>query len=375
MSLKNILVIGGTGVFGKRLVRHLSTRSDVALFVSSRAEGRAVDFIQSIKDSLAPLHPVGLDCATNLQERLEEIKPFAVVDCSGPFQGAGYDTARIVLRNGAHFVDLADARDYLTDFHSALDGIARDHGVAALAGASSTPTLSTCVAQQLTKGWHHVDTIDICITPGGKSAVGRSVIEAILSYAGRDVPIWRSGHLDHTTGWGAPHKVVIPGLGKRRVAAVETFDAEHLGRMLNVRSRVSFSAGLESRLEQLGIETLAALRKRGLIGQLGWLIPMLLKARSITRLTTSDSGGMMVDITGRDENDLPRHSKWCLIARNDHGPFVPVLPAAAAIDKLLAGPVTAGARMAHGVVDLADIVGQAAPYAITTTPDGRDQAA
>lgn len=37
MSLKNILIIGGTGVFGKRLVRHLSTRADVALFVSSRA--------------------------------------------------------------------------------------------------------------------------------------------------------------------------------------------------------------------------------------------------------------------------------------------------------------------------------------------------
>lgn len=366
MTLKPILIIGGTGVFGKRLVRHLATRGDVALFVSARDAARSGDFIQTLRGSVAPLRAVALECRSNLQERLDEIKPFVVVDCSGPFQGAGYDTARTVLRSGAHFVDLADARNYLADFHEALDTVAVDHGVTALTGASSTPTLSTSVAQQLTKGWCRVDTIDICITPGGKSEVGRSVIEAILSYAGRDIPIWRSGQLSRTIGWSESRIVSIPGLGARRVAVVETFDAEHLGQMMDVQSRVSFSAGLESRLEQWGIEALAKLRKHRLIGALGWLIPILLKARRITRIPTSDRGGMMVDISGRDENDLPCQSRWCLIARQDHGPFVPILPAAAAVEKLLAGPITAGARLAHREINLADILAQARPYAMTT---------
>lgn len=365
MTLKHILIIGGTGVFGKRLVRHLATRKDVALFVSSRDAARSGVFIQTLQGSVAPLQAVGLDCGTNLQERLDQIEPFAVVDCSGPFQGADYDTARRVLCSGAHFVDLADARDYLAHFHSALDTAAHQHGVTALTGASSTPALSTCVAQQLTQGWQRVDTIDICITPGGKSEVGRSVIETILSYAGRDIPIWHSGQLSHTTGWSGSRLVPIPGLGRRRVAVVETFDAENLGQMLNVKSRVSFSAGLESRFEQWGIETLAALRKRRLIGALDWLIPVLLKARTITRIPTSDSGGMMVDISGRDKNDLPCRSTWSLIAQQDHGPFVPILLAAAAVEKLLAGSVATGARLAHEDIDLAEILVQARPYAIT----------
>ncbi len=366
MTQKPILIIGGTGVFGKRLVRHLAARSDVALFVSSRDASRAKGFLRTLTDSVAPLHAVELDCQKNLQERLDNIRPFIVVDCSGPFQGASYDTARIVLRSGAHHVDLADARDYLAHFASALDEVACDHGVSALTGASSTPTLSTCVAYHLTKGWTRIDTINICITPGGKSEVGRSVIEAIMSYAGRAVPVWRDGGLSQTIGWNDTRLIDIPGLGRRRVAAVETFDAEYLGPSLNVQSRVAFYAGLESRIEQNGIEALAALRKRGLIGDLGFLIPLLLKARRLTRIPTSDVGGMLVDICGLDRNGAWRRAQWSLIARHDHGPFIPILPAAAAVEKLLGDGVRAGARPAHDALALPDILAQMRPYDIIT---------
>lgn len=370
MTLKPILIIGGTGVFGKRLVRHLAARGGIALFVSSRSAAKAEGFIRTLQDTVAPVHAVGLTCAENLQARLDDIRPFIVIDCSGPFQGANYDTARTVLQSGAHLVDLADARDYLAHFSSALDDLAQAQGVTALTGASSTPTLSTCVAEHLTRGWVRVDTIDICITPGGKSEVGRSVIEAIMSYAGRDIPIWWAGKLQKTKGWSRPRTLDIPGLGRRRVAAVETFDAEHLGPKLDVQSRVSFSAGLESRIEQLGIETIAALRKRGLLDRLGFLIPLLLKARRITRIPTSDAGGMVVDITGLDANGMRSQARWSLIARKDHGPFVPVLPAAAAVDRLLRGGVKAGARVAHSAVTLADICDQMRPYQITTETMG-----
>ncbi len=366
MKLKSILIIGGTGVFGKRLVRHLATRDGVALFVSSRTEAKADRFIQTLQGSIAPLHPVELDCEKNLQQCLDDIEPSIVIDCSGPFQTAGYDTARTVLRSGAHLVDLADARDYLANFTSALDGIARDRGVAALTGASSTPTLSRCVVQHLTKGWKRIDTIDISITPGGKSEVGRSVIEAILSYAGRDIPIWQAGQLSSTTGWSGPRMIDIPGLGRRRVAVVETFDAESLGPTLNVQSRVSFSAGLESKVEQWGIEAIAAFRKRGLLGGLGFIIPLLLKARTITRIPTSDVGGMLVDICGLDEKNTHCRARWSLIARQDHGPFIPILPAAAAVEKLLTEAVFPGARIAHSEVNLSDILEQMRSYKIKT---------
>ncbi|WP_037308890.1 SDR family oxidoreductase [Ruegeria halocynthiae] len=366
MTAQNILIIGGTGVFGKRLVRHLSTQPGLVLNVSSRSATKAAAFINTLSGAKAELHAVTLDCQVNLQQQLDQIRPFIVVDCSGPFQGASYDTARAALESGAHFIDLADARDYLAGFAHALDAIGRQHDVCALSGASSTPTLSTCVAKHLTVGWRRVDTIDMSITPGGKSEVGRSVIEAIMSYAGKNVPLWEEGHLSQTTGWGNAKRIDLPGLGSRRVATVETFDAEYLGPLLDVQSRVSFSAGLESGIEQRGVESIAALRKYKLIGSPNALIPLLLKARKITRIPTSSSGGMLVNICGLNADGVMTQAKWSLIVRQDHGPYIPILPAAAAIRKLLSGSVKPGADFAHATLSLADILEEMRPYNIKT---------
>lgn len=363
---RHVLIIGGTGVLGKRLVRHLANFDGITLFVSSRSAAKAQAFVDTLVNSRAVLQAVALDCGQNLQDQLNTIQPFIVVDCSGPFQGASYDTARAIIRSGAHFIDLADARDYLVNFASALDGEAKLQNVSALTGASSTPTLSTCVATHLTQGWHRVDTIDISITPGGKSDVGRSVIEAIMSYAGWDVPVWTLGQLSQITGWVGAQNVDIPQLGKRRVAAVETFDAEYLGPHLNVQSRVSFSAGLESKIEQWGMEALAALRRLGIIKSPQKLIPLLLRARKVTRIFTSDAGGMLVDICGIDTGGIPTQARWSLVARQDHGPFIPILPAAAAVRKLLDGDILVGADLAHSALSLQDILAQMTLYDIAT---------
>lgn len=366
MTAQGILIIGGTGVFGKRLVRHLSGQSGLVLYVSSRSAAKAAEFIKTLTHPQAEVKPVKLDSQLNLHEQLEQIQPRIVVDCSGPFQGAGYDTAQAAVAAGAHFIDLADARDYLAGFADALDATAQQNKVSALTGASSTPTLSTCVARHLTEGWQRVDTIDIAITPGGKSEVGRSVIEAILSYTGKDVPLWIMGRLSKTIGWQNARRIHIPGLGHRRVAAVETYDAEYLGPFLDVRSRVSFSAGLESRIEQCGIEAIAALRKRRIIGPVTALIPLLLKARQITRIATSKSGGMLVEICGLDADGVMTLAKWSVVAHQDHGPNIPILPAAAAIRKLLSGSAKQGADFAHAALSLADIQSEMQAYDIKT---------
>jgi saccharopine dehydrogenase-like NADP-dependent oxidoreductase len=360
--------MGGTGVFGKRLARHLATFPEVEIFVSSRTQSKAAQVVQALQRACpdARYHAVALDHASTLPETLAQIRPFAVIDCSGPFQTAGYDTARTVLKAGAHLIDLADARDYLAGFADALDATARASHVSAVTGASSTPALSSCVVRQVTAGWQRVDTIDICITPGGKSEVGRSVIAAILSYAGKDVPVWQQGRITTTTGWGSARFVDIPNLGRRRVAAVETFDAEYLGPRHGVTSRVSFAAGLESRIEQWGIEGIAALRKRRLCPDPGFLIPALLQARRITRLPTSDKGGMLVHCTGFGKDGEAANVQWSLIAQNDHGPCIPVLPAAAVLQKLLAGDGAPGAAIADTRLTLPDILAQMAPYDIST---------
>ncbi|MEO9650424.1 MAG: DUF4166 domain-containing protein [Roseobacter sp.] len=365
MSGRDILIIGGTGVFGKRLVQHLSKERGLKLHVSSRNADKAAAFIETLDTTLATLYPVTLDCQKNLKERLAEISPYIVVDCSGPFQGARYDTARQVLAAKSHYLDLADARDYLAGFKKSLDETARYNKVSAWTGASSTPTLSTCVATHLTTHWQRVDTVDICIVPGGKSEVGRSVIDAIMSYAGKDVPIWSGGKLTHAVGWSYANRINIPGLGSRRVATVETYDPEYLGPQLDVQSRVSFSAGLESWIEQYGMEAIAKLRAAGILPSPKSLVPALLSARKITRIPTSSSGGMQVRASGIGPTGVQTQSEWNLIARQDHGPYIPILPAAALIRRLLSGATPYGADYAHRAVSLSEILHEMHPYDIS----------
>jgi Domain of unknown function (DUF4166)/Saccharopine dehydrogenase NADP binding domain len=371
-SPRHVLVIGGTGVFGFRLAAHLARLDGLSITITSRnlaAADRAAARIMtqtSGDTACSPVTGVALDHRHGLADALRRLKPWIVIDASGPFQGAGYDVPRAALEAGAHVIDLADARDYMAGYGDALDACARVHGRVALAGASSTPALSAAVVAALAKGWLRVDAIESAITPGGQSEVGRSVIEAILSYAGRPVPIWREGQLDRADGWIESQTVEIPQLGCRRVALVETVDAQSLGPAYRVQSRVAFYAGLESQIEQFGLMVLARLRRRQWLGDLTRLIPWLLAGRKLTRLATSDRGGMVVALTGIDRQGQWCRSVWSLLATDGAGPNVPILPAAAAVRALMGCQLTAGARPASEALGLAEIEAEMHAYPITS---------
>jgi hypothetical protein len=370
--MKRVVLIGATGVFGRRLARHLSRMDGLDLVLTSRSAAKAEALAKELaSEASVPIRGIAFDRDKDLVASLAALQPWVVIDASGPFQHLGYEVPTAALLLGAHVVDLADARDYLTGYGPQLDEIARQRGLVALVGASSTPALSAAAARELSEGWQRLDTVDIAITPGGRSEVGPAVIAAVLSYAGKPVPIWREGELQTTPGWGVGTVIDMPGLGPRRVAPVETVDAETLGPSLNVQSRVSFSAGLEAGIEQWGLALLGWLRRRGWLTALAPLVPLLVRARRITRLWTSDRGGMRVAISGIDSKGRPRRAYWSLLAENDDGPQVPTLAAAAAVRALLADAIAPGARSAAKALDLAMIEAEMTLYAISTSQDER----
>jgi saccharopine dehydrogenase-like NADP-dependent oxidoreductase len=375
--VQRILILGATGVFGQRLSKHLAVYSanhnashlDIELILTSRSNARAEALVREILSTgaaNAKMTAMALDHRAGFKDALILIKPWLVIDCSGPFQGADYSVAKSSLEAGAHIVDLADARDFILGYADALDALAREKGLVALTGASSSPALSFAAVKALTQGWQRIDTIDIAIAPGGRSPVGEAVIAAILSYAGKSVPQWNEGRLQNTLSWVSSIRMELPGLGKRRVSPVETVDAEELSSRYNVTSRIAFYASLESGLEQWGLILLANLRRLGILHNLLWLAPLLLKARTITRLTTGDVGGMLVHVKGINPEGRLVHAEWSLLALNGDGPQVPTMPTAAVVMALLAGRHDPGARVAAGEVQLSAIERETKPYAIST---------
>jgi saccharopine dehydrogenase-like NADP-dependent oxidoreductase len=122
---RRIVLIGATGFFGQRLARRLASIDDIDLILTSRGEARAKAFAHDLGGArIGALAFVRDDAAST--ERLKSVSPWLVIDASGPFQAASYDLARTAIGLGAHWIDLADARDYLLGFGPALDGVARE---------------------------------------------------------------------------------------------------------------------------------------------------------------------------------------------------------------------------------------------------------
>ncbi len=367
--LRRIVLIGATGFFGRRLAQHLAAIEGVELVLTSRSEERAQAVAKPLGGGAKiTAFAFDRDDASSVA-RLKMLSPWLVIDASGPFQSASYDLARAAIGLGAHWIDLADARDYLLGFGAALDQIASDSGVVARAGASSTPALSMAVVKDLTRGWERVDSVDIAIMPGGAGDVGEAVIRAILSYAGSTIASYDEGTPNEITGWGSLRRVTVDWLGTRYLSPVETADATLMEHRFAVTSRVTFSAGLESRVEQLGLFGLAQLRRRGVISGSESLAPLLAKARRVTRAFASDRGGMTVTCAGLDAKGRQISARWSLHAEKGHGPDVPVLPAIALTRALLRGEGKAGAAIA--VLSLKDVEAEMSPPSLTTSRTSR----
>src|SRR5205085_3276766 len=191
--LKRVLVIGGYGGFGARLCRRLQAHH---LLIGGRSEEKARRFCATLPSA----EPVVVDREGDVSAVLARHRPDLVIDSAGPFQGSGYQVPRACIATGIPYVDLADARHFVTDA-AALDGEARAAGVSVVVGASSVPALSGAVARRLAAGLGSVSTVDIAISASNRASGGEAVMAAILSYVGKPIRIWRGRRWAEAVGW------------------------------------------------------------------------------------------------------------------------------------------------------------------------------
>jgi saccharopine dehydrogenase-like NADP-dependent oxidoreductase len=344
-----VLIVGGAGVFGRRLAEGVRATMDADLILAGRSEVRAAAAAQP----LGAAH-VCLDRAHASVAQIKALAPDIVVDAAGPFQDSDTHFARAVLEAGAHYVDLADARDFVAAF-PALDAIARAHGKAAITGASSTPALTHAALDALCAGWARVDSVRAGIAPGNRAPKGRSVVAAILRRAGVPARVWTDGAWSERRGWSHCETIALDGLKPRRFALVETPDLDLIPARFAPTDSALFMAALELPLLHSGIEIIAKLREWGL-----WRTPqraagLLTWAAKLIEAAGSDRGAMFVEASGRDERDRPCRARWTLFAPAGRGPIAPTIPALAIVRKLAAGALAPGARACVGVLSLEDL--------------------
>jgi len=256
---RRIVLVGATGAFGERLARLIAPWPQVELVLAARGVARAQTLARELGCQAA-----GFD--RDLPETLASLEPWAVVDAAGPFQGGDLVLARAAVAARAHYVDIADGRAFVAGFAADLDAAAREAGVLAVTGASSTPALSNAALDAMTEGWREIDTVTAAISPGARAPRGLSVVRAILSYAGRPVRVFAGREWRTEPGWSGLARIDFPGVGPRLASLCETPDLDVLaGR---VRTQARFLAGLELVPLHLGLWLLAWPVRLGLLTSL-----------------------------------------------------------------------------------------------------------
>jgi Saccharopine dehydrogenase NADP binding domain len=356
-----VLVVGGYGVFGGRLIQLLEDEPRLSLVVAGRSADHAGAFVRARGNTAARLTPIAFDRNGDVAGHLAAIRPDIVVDASGPFQAYGADRYRLVqacVTQRANYLDLADGSDFVAGI-GAFDEQAKAAGIYILSGVSSFPVLTAAAVRRLSAGMTTVKAIRGGIAPSPYAGVGENVVRAISGYAGK--PIRRKSAGGFGTGYPwtehLRYTIAVPGLvplGERLFSLVEVPDLQALATLWPEAEEIWMGAApVPETLHRL-LAALAWLVRLRLLPALVPLAPLMHAATNRIRWG-EHRGGMFVEVEGADASRAPLQRSWHLLAEGDDGPLIPSMAVEAIVRNALRGRAPAvGARAAIRELELDD---------------------
>jgi NAD(P)-dependent dehydrogenase (short-subunit alcohol dehydrogenase family) len=372
--MRRILVLGGYGTFGSRIVRLLAQQNLWAVIVAGRSAEKAEAFARSLGD--APASAIALDRDKVDAGALQALDLWLVIDASGPFQGdaaLSYPVVDAAIEAGVHYLDIADALTFVREI-GRFDARAKARGLTVISGASSVPTLSSAVIAELVQGWDQVLEVEIAISSSNQATLGRSVHAALLSYAGKPIRVRRFGTWRNVLGLEDWHSVdiALPGHQPlhRLVAPCEVPDLALLPARYPSLRKAIFRAGTELSILNRSAGLLARLVSWRLLRSLSPFAGFAGQAFGLLRGFGSARSGMVVTVAGR-RDDVFLRRRWSIIAEEGDGLWVPALAAALLAEKLDRGELAAGARPGIDVLNLAQFRQAFAPFKIRDAVEGQ----
>lgn len=336
-SLIKVVVLGGYGNFGKRIVEHLSQIKGIHILIAGRNFIKAQTLAEQLKlHAVAQLEPIALDINKNdFTTSLIALAPYLVIHTGGPFQEQSYLVPQACIDAKSHYIDLADDRRFVCDINQ-LNDAAKMNDVLVISGASSVPGLSSAIVEHYLPHFSELHCIDIAIAPGNKAERGEATVRAILSYTGHPFKVFRQGQWQDAFGWMDSRKQNFGDIiGKRWLANVDVPDLELFPQHYQVTNKVRFQAGLELSFLHLTMVGMAFLAKNGIIKNWQSLTKPIVKASNFFMFLGSDQGAMQVTMTGLNKNHQLEKIKWTLYAPNGIGPYIPTLSTIIIAKKLI----------------------------------------
>ena len=325
----NVLIVGGYGTFGGRIVELLENEPRLILTVSGRSLEKASRFCNARGKTKAHLIPVAFDRNGDIVAQLASLQPDILVDASGPFQAYGNDRYRVIeacIDHRVNYLDLADGSDFVAGVH-VFDEAARAANRYVLSGVSSFPVLTAAVVRHLSSDMARVDAIRGGIAPSPYAGVGENVIRAIAGYAGQPLSLRRGGRaaIGHPFTEHMRFTIASPGYPPLRNTMFSLVDVPDLRALAelwpDVRS-IWMGAGPVPEVLHRALAALAWLVRLRVIPTLSMLAPLMHFATNHLRWG-EHRGGMFVEVEvpmDRARRSSARGTFWprAMTARSSH---------------------------------------------------------
>ena len=315
-----VLIIGGYGNFGSYIAKALAGDAEIRLLIAGRSYESAVRFIAGLK-TVNKAEPHMIDINGDIGAALAHMNPHIVIHTSGPFQSQKHHVARACISYGCHYLDLADARDFVAGIGK-NDAAAKAKGVLIVSGASSVPCLTAAVIDHYLPGFAKLDSIDYGISAAQQTNRGLATTSAILSYVGKPFETIRDGKPHSVIGWQGTHSERYPELGRRWFGNCDIPDLAIFPERYPQIKTIRFAAGHELAILHAGTWALSWAVRLGLIQSLGPHAERLLRIAFLFDWMGTSRSGFHMYLSGTGHDNKAKIVRFFIIARSGHGPYI-----------------------------------------------------
>jgi NAD(P)-dependent dehydrogenase (short-subunit alcohol dehydrogenase family) len=240
-SMGVVLVIGGTGVFGRLIVADLLTHTALSIAVASRHGVAPRDWLPGSEGRVTS-HRLDACDEQALRSAIERTGACVVVHAAGPYALIGDAPLRAALGARIPYVDMCPRSDLFALLRDRYDAAARAAGLTCIVGASTAGGLTGLLTRRARERLRTIERVrsSLCVH---NFTWGPGIVGDYLLSARRVLPHGRVGSV--------PERVNFPGLGRRTVRLADTLD--YVDPAPDAVRDVAYRIGLPDALPELGL--------------------------------------------------------------------------------------------------------------------------
>ena len=275
---RRIVVIGGTGFFGRAAVELLRAEG-MALLVAARGTGR--------DGGSPPDLRVDADDPAALRRAL--LAGDIVLDAAGPFHERSAALIAAALDVGCDVIDLSDSLGHWLQIEALRTQI-EAKGIRVLTSCSSVTTLLAALVRA--SGVRDPARVSVYLSPASRVTATAGTGSALRHSLGRPIHILRGGRLVLAHGWRESRAFLMPPpIGRARGYLVESIHAATLPRIFPTLRDADF--WVDSRVP--GLNQVLGLLARAPVAA-ARLARAGRRSMSLARTLGSMAGGMLAEI-------------------------------------------------------------------------------